>query len=117
MTETSDSLDEEILHLYHLPAIGSGYSNMYGEENIVNMVEKYRGLNDSGKARMQEMVVGFSESMDLSSSLVSVAVLHALGMEQAVHNAYRLADDRDDAQSIKHHFDIGISIADHFIRS
>jgi len=63
------------------------------------------------------MVVGFSESMDLSSSLVSVAVLHALGMEQAVHNAYRLAEDRDDAQSIKHHFDIGISIADHFIRS
>jgi hypothetical protein len=110
-------LDEEILHLYQEPAIGSGYANMYGEENIVNLVEKYRGLNDSGKARMQELVVGFSESIDLSSSLVSVAVLHALGMEPAVQKAYRLAEERDDGQSIKHHFDIGISIADHFIKS
>jgi hypothetical protein len=117
VTETSDSLDAEILHLYNEPAIGSGYANMYGEENIVNLVEKYRGLNDTGKARMQEMVVGFSESMDLSASLVSVAVLHALGMEQAVHKAYRLADARDDAQSIKHHYDIGLSLADHFIKS
>lgn len=117
MTETSDALDEEILHLYQVPAIGSGYTNMYGEENIVKLVEKYLGLNDSRKARMRELVVGFSESTDLSSSLVSVAVLHALGMEQAVQNAYRVAEDRDDGQSSKHHFDIGISIADHFIRS
>lgn len=117
MTEPSDSLDEEILHLYQVPAIGSGYSNMYGEENIVNLVEKYRGLNASDKARMQAKVVGFSESFDLASSLVSVAVLHALGMEQAVQNAYQLAEARDDAQSIKHHYDIGVSLADHFIRS
>jgi uncharacterized radical SAM superfamily protein len=117
MTDASDSLEEEILHLYQEPAIGSGYSNMYGEENIVKLVEKYHSLNDTNKARMQEMVVGFSESFDLASSLVSVAVLHALGMEQAVQNAYQLAEARDDAQSIKHHYDIGVSLADHFIRS
>lgn len=116
MTEISDSLDDEILHLYQEPAIGSGYSNMYGEENIVRLVEKYHRLNGVSKAKMRDLVVGFSESMDLSSSLVSVAVLHALGMEQAVQNAYRLAEKRDDAQSIKHHFDIGISLAEHFIR-
>ncbi len=117
MTEPSDSLDEEILHLYQVPAIGSGVANMYGEENIVNLVEKYHSLNDTNKARMQERVVGFSESTDLSSSLVSVAVLHALGMEQAVQNAYQLAETRDDGQSIKHHYDIGLSLADHFIKS
>ena len=91
MTKTSDSLDEEILHLYQEPVIGSGYSNMFGEENIVKLVEKYCSLNDAGQARMRDLVVGFSESMDLSSSFVSVAVLHALGMESAVQNAYRLA--------------------------
>lgn len=117
MTDTSASLDEEVLHLYQEPAIGSGFSNMYGEENIVKLVAKYRGLNDKDKVRMQELVVGFSESFDLSASLVSVAVLHALGMERAVHNAYRLAEARDDAQSIKHHYDIGLSLAEHFIKS
>lgn len=115
MTETPNSLNEEILHLYQEPVIGSGYSNMYGEENIVKLVEKFRGLDDSGKVRMRDMVVGFSESGDLSSGFVSVAVLHALGMRDAVQNAYRLAEGRDDATSIKHHFDIGVSIADHFI--
>ena len=117
MTETSDSLHEEILHLFQEPAIGSGYANMYGEENIVKLVEKFRGLEDSAKVRMREWVVGFSESEDLSTSFVSVAVLHALGMQDDVQNAYRLAESRDDATSIKHHFDIGISIADHFIGS
>ncbi|GJL77402.1 MAG: hypothetical protein NPINA01_03910 [Nitrospinaceae bacterium] len=117
MSATPKTLDEEVLHLYQEPAIGSGYSNMYGEENIVNLVEKYCSLDNASKARMQELIVGFSESTDLSSSFVSVAVLHALGMKSAVQNAYRLAEARDEAQSIKHHFDIGISLADHFIGS
>ena len=117
MTETSDSLDEEIYHLYQEPAIGSGYTNMYGEENLQKLVEKYRNLNATDQARMRDLVVGFSESQDLASSFVSVAVLHALGMDDAVKKAYRLAEERDDRESIQHHFDIGVSLADHFIQS
>lgn len=116
MTETSGSLDEEIFHLYQEPAIGSGYSNIYGEENILRLVDKYRNLNSADKARMRNLVVSFSESVDLASSFVSVAVLHALGMDDAVKKAYRLAEGRDDAESIQRHFDIGISLADHFIQ-
>ncbi len=115
MTKSSGTLDEEILHLYQEPAIGSGYSNMYGEENLLKLVEKYRGLNSEDQARMRDLVVGFAESPDLASSFVSVAVLHALGMGDAVKKAYRLAEGRDDAQSFQHHFDIGVSLADHFI--
>jgi len=117
MTETSGSLDEEIIHLYQEPAIGSGYSNMYGEENLVRLVEKYRSLDSADKARMLELVVSYSESADLASSFVSVAVLHALGMGDAVQKAYRLAEGRDDAESFQRHFDIGVSLADHFIQS
>jgi len=116
MTETSDSLDEEIVHLYQEPAIGSGYSNMYGEENLKKLVEKYRSLNPSDQARMRDLVVGYSESLDLASSFVSVAVLHALGMDDAVKKAYRLAELKDDAESFRRHFDIGVSLADHFIQ-
>ncbi len=119
MTETSGShsLDEEIYHLYQEPAIGSGYSNIYGEENILRLVGKYRGLNPADKARMRDLIVSFSESVDLASSFVSVAVLHALGMDDAVKKAYRLAESRDDAESFQRHFDIGISLAEHFIQS
>ena len=116
MTETSDSLDEEIYHLYQEPAIGSGYANMYGEENLLGLVKKYRSLNAKDQARMRELVVSFSESIDLASSFVSVAVLHALGMDDAVKKAYRLVESRDDAESFQRHFDIGISLADHFIQ-
>lgn len=115
MTESFAALDEEILHLYQEPAIGSGYSNMYGEENLLQLVEKYRGLNPADQARMRELVIGYSESPDLASSFVSVAVLHGLGMDNAVQNAYRLAEGRDDADSFQRHFDIGVSLADHFI--
>ncbi len=117
MTEASGSLDEEIYRLYQEPAIGSGYTNMYGEENLQKLVEKYRGLNVTDQARMRELVVGFSESQDLASSFVSVAVLHALGMDDAVKKAYRLVADRDDRESFQRHFDIGVSLADHFIQS
>jgi hypothetical protein len=117
MTETSGSLDEEILHLYQEPAIGSGYANMYGEENITKLVEKYRGLNSADQARMRDLVAGYSESTDLASSFVSVAVLHALGMGDAVKKAYLLAKGRDEAESFQRHFDIGISLAEHFIQS
>jgi hypothetical protein len=117
MTETSDSLDEEIFHLYQEPAIGSGYSNMYGEENLQRLVEKYQSLKPEDQARMRELIVGYSESQDLASSFVSVAVLHALGMNDAVKKAYRLVEVRDDAESFQRHFDIGISLADHFIQS
>lgn len=117
MTETSGSLDEEIFQLYQEPAIGSGYSNMYGEENLIKLVEKYRSLNPADQSRMRDLVVGYSESVDLGSSYVSVAVLHALGMDDAVKKAYLLVEDRDDAESFQRHFDIGISLADHFIQS
>jgi len=115
MIENSDSLEEEILKLYREPVIGSGYANMYGEVNIVNLVNMYRTMSDEAMARMRNMVVDFSRSPDLASSFVSVAVLHALGMKQEVENAYRLAENHDEAQSFKYHFDIGISLADHFI--
>lgn len=115
MTDAPGLLDEEVFRLYQSPVIGSGYTNLYGEENIANLVEKYRELNDANKARMLALVVGFSESQDLSTGLISVAVLHALGMEKAVLNAYRLAEAKNDAETIKHHFDIGVSLADHFI--
>ncbi len=116
MTEASNSLDEEIYQLYQEPAIGSGYSNMYGEENLQRLVEKYRSLNPEGQARMRDLVVSFSGSVDLASSFVSVAVLHALGMDDAVKQAYLLAESRDDAESFQQHFDIGISLADHFVK-
>ena len=116
MTQTSSSLDEEIFHLYQEPAIGSGYSNMYGEENILGLVNKYRGLNPADQARMRDLVISFSESVDLASSFVSVAVLHALGMDDAVKKAYLLVEGRDEAESFHRHFDIGISLADYFVQ-
>jgi len=116
MTETYESLGEEILHLYQEPAIGSGYSNMYGEENLLKLVKKYRSLNSTDKTRMQALVVDYSESAELATSFVSVAVLHALGMDSAVKKAYRLAESRSEAESFLHHFDIGVSLADHFVQ-
>ncbi|MFQ5450998.1 MAG: hypothetical protein ACE5E9_10235 [Nitrospinaceae bacterium] len=110
-----DPLEEEILLLYREPAIGASYCNTYGEENIKNLVGKYQSLDEGGMNRMREMVVDFSQSMDLTSSFVSVGVLHALGLTREVEAAYRVAGTRQDAQSYIHHFDIGKSLADHFL--
>ena len=70
-------MKEEILHLYQEPAIGASYTNTYGEENIRNLLSKYRSLDNAGMQQMMEMVVNFSQSTDLATSFVSVGVLHA----------------------------------------
>ena len=111
----SPQLEEEILHLFREPAIGSGYANLYGEENMIRLVEKYRSLDEADRHHMGTMIADFSLSGDLGTSLVSVAVLHALGRHEQVEAAYRQAQTRDDAQSVIHHFEIGKSLADHFI--
>ncbi len=109
-----EQLESEILHLYQEPVINSSYANTYGEENLVNLVKKYRSLEPEGMAFMKELVVSFSQSDDLTSSYVSVAVLHALGMNDDVQKAYTWAGSRDDAHMFVSHFDIGKSLADHF---
>ena len=110
-------LEEEILRLYREPIIGANYTNTYGEENLVNLVEKYRSLNTEQMDFMENLVVTFSQSQDLASSYVSVGVLHALGMDGQVEAAYQWAQSQEDSQSITSHFDIGKSLADHFISS
>ncbi|OGW29294.1 MAG: hypothetical protein A3K09_02530 [Nitrospinae bacterium RIFCSPLOWO2_12_FULL_47_7] len=108
-------LTEEILRLYREPVIGGGYGNMYGEENIQNLVKKYRSLNPNDMQLMTELLVGYSKSNDLASSYVSVGALHALGMDSEVADAYEWAQNMEDANMFRRHFDIGKSIADHFI--
>ena len=107
-------IENEALRFYREPAVGSSNSNSYGEENIQNLVNLYRGLNEKGMRQMMEMVADFSKSGDLATSYISVAVLHALGMKGKVDEAYQWAQDQDDAISLARHFDIGISLADHF---
>lgn len=114
MSDPEDSLTEQVRALYREPAIGSSYSNTYGEENIRTLVDKFRSLDEAGMSRMLQLVVDFSKSPDLASSFISVAVLHALGREEEVEEAYRLAKTRDDAPNFLSHFDIGKSLADHF---
>jgi len=116
MTAPGDALEGEILQLYQVPGIGANYLNTYGEVNIQALVDKYRSLAPDGMERMLELVVGFSTSPDLASSFVSVGVLHALGREREVEEAYRWAEGREDGPTIISHFDIGISIARHFTR-
>ena len=48
------SLKEEISSLYNEPIIGASYSNTYGEENIKNLVEKYKILEGSEVKTMRE---------------------------------------------------------------
>lgn len=115
MSETSGDLEAEILDLYREPVIGSGYANTYGEQNLVALVDKYRSLSTNDMGFMAEMVTAFSTSTDLSASYISVGVLHALGMKGEVDAAYAWAQTQEDAKSIAHHFDIGKSLADHFI--
>ena len=105
-------LEEEILHLYQEPMIGASYTNTYGEENIQNLVGKYRGLNEPKE--MLDMLIRFSQSTDLATCFVSVGVLHALGKNEDVQEAYRWAETQEDSARIINHFDIGKSVADYF---
>ncbi|MBT3367395.1 MAG: hypothetical protein HN472_16210 [Nitrospina sp.] len=107
-----NSLEEEILHLYEEPMIGATYTNTYGEENIQNLVGKYRSLNEPGK--MLEILIRFSQSTDLATCFISVGVLHALGKNEYVQKAYSWAETQEDSARIISHFDIGKSVADYF---
>lgn len=114
MNDANNFLTDQILALYREPAIGSSYSNTYGEENIRTLVEKYRALDESEMVTMLGMVVDFSQSPDLASSFISVGVLHAIGKNQEVEQAYQWAKAQEEASSFISHFDIGKSLADHF---
>ena len=113
-----DGMDKEIednaLRFYREPAVGSSNSNSYGEENIQNLVNLYRGLDEKGMRQITEMFADFSRSADLATSYISVAVLHALGMKEKVNAAYQWAQSQDEATSLASHFDIGISLADYY---
>ncbi|MCH8156755.1 MAG: hypothetical protein IID18_03215 [Nitrospinae bacterium] len=114
MAESTSILEEDVLHLYSEPNIGATYSNTYGEENIRNLVEKYRGLRDEDMRQMRDLVVAYSKSPDLATSFVSVGVLHALGMDREVEEAYRWAEGLEEAERFTRHFDIGKSVAEYF---
>jgi len=109
------TLEEDILRLYREPIVGANYNNTYGEENLINLVNKYRSLSPEEMKFMQELVAGYSQSPDLASSYVSVGVLHALGFSQQVEAAYAWAQTQDNSGHVTSHFDIGKSLADHFI--
>jgi len=108
-------LEEDILRLYREPIVGANYTNTYGESNLVNLVNKYRSLSPEEMEIMRELVTGYSQSPDLASSYVSVGVLHALGLSERVAEAYAWAKSQDNSGQITSHFDIGVSLADHFI--
>ena len=108
-------LEEDILRLYREPIVGANYNNSYGEENLINLVDKYRSLSPEEMKFMQELLAGYSQSPDLASSYVSVGVLHALGFSQQVEEAYAWAQTQDNSGHVISHFDIGKSLADHFI--
>ena len=107
-------MEEAILHLYQEPGIGASYTNTYGEENIRNLLNMYYSLDHAGMQQMIKMVLNFSQSTDLATSFVSVGVLHALGQNEGVAEAYRWANTQEDAQRIISHFEIGKSVADYF---
>jgi hypothetical protein len=107
-------LEEEILDLYRSPIIGASYNNTYGEENIKSLVEKFRELDEQKNQIMKDLVVSYSQSPDLATSYVSVAVLHALGMSKKVQEAYLWAKGLDESETFTHHFDIGKSLAEYF---
>ena len=109
-----NSLEEEILKLYREPGIGASYQNTYGEMNISNLIGKYRQLCSEEMQQMRDLVTLYSTSYDLMSSFVSVGVLHALGMNDEVEEAYHWAGTQEDAEKIISHFDIGKSLAEHF---
>ena len=107
-------MEEAILQLYQEPGIGASYTNTYGEENIRNLLNMYYSLDHAGMQQMIKMVLNFSQSADLATSFVSVGVLHALGQNEGVAEAYRWANTQEDAQRIISHFEIGKSVADYF---
>ena len=120
MSEPSAStLQEDVLDLYRLPIIGATYTNSYGEENIKNLVDKYRILDEEKMRVMLELVTSYSKSPDLATSFVSVSVLHALGMSHEVEEAYRWAQGLEDEDKVRfiHHFDIGKSLAEYFSKN
>lgn len=108
-------LEEDILRLYREPIVGANYTNTYGEENLVNLVNKYRSLSPEDMEFMRELLAGYSQSPDLASSYVSVGVLHALGFGRQVEEAYAWAQSQENSGQIASHFDIGKSLAEHFI--
>jgi len=107
-------MEEEILHLYQEPAIGASYTNTYGEENIRNLLDKYSSLDNRDMQKMMDMLINFSQSTDLATSFISVGVLHALGQNEGVAEAYSWANKQEDAERIISHFEIGKSVADYF---
>ena len=115
MSMDQNLLEEDILRLYREPIVGANYNNTYGEENLIKLVDKYRSLSPEEMQFMQELVAGYSQSPDLASSYVSVGVLHALGFSEHVDQAYAWAASQDNSGQITSHFDIGKSLADHFI--
>ena len=114
MSKPALTFQEEILDLYRLPNIGATYTNSFGEENIKNLVEKYRSLDETEMQIMRDLITSYSKSPDLATSFVSVGVLHALGMSQEVEEAYSWAQGLDDKERFTHHFDIGKSLAEYF---
>ena len=48
-------LEEDILRLYREPIVGANYNNTYGEENLVNLVTKYRSLSPEEMKFMQAL--------------------------------------------------------------
>ena len=114
MTESALILEEEVLRLYREPIIGASYSNTFGEENIKNLVNMYRELEEEKMKSMLTFLVSFSKSSDLATSFVSVGVLHALGMKNELDDAYQWAQGLDEKERFLHHFDIGKSLAEYF---
>ena len=117
MSEPAFTVTEDVLNLYRIPSIGATYTNTFGEENIKNLVAKYRSLDEEKMLIMQEMIISYSKSPDLATSFVSVGVLHALGMSREVEEAYLWAQGLDDKERFIHHFDIGKSLAEYFSKN
>ncbi len=117
MSDPQAQLEEEVLRLYREPIVGANYANTYGEENLVNLVRKYNSLSAEDREFMKGLVAGYAQSEDLACSYVSVAVLHALDMHEQVQQAYQWAASQDNPQHITSHFDIGKSLAEHFLKS
>ena len=117
MSDRREQLEEEVLRLYREPIVGANYANTYGEENLVNLVNKYNSLSAEDMEVMKDLVSGYAQSEDLTCSYVSVAVLHALDLNEQVQQAYQWAAAQDNPQNITSHFDIGKSLADHFLKS
>ena len=107
------TLEEEISILYSDPAIGASNVNIYGEENIKKLVSKYKTLKEPESSLMLSLVRTYSQSGDLNSCYISVAVLHILEQDIDVSAAYNWAKTQNDASMYIQHFDIGIALADY----